>query len=279
MNLVARSEGTTLFDVDDVDVSPGSDAHELAASLVSVGLLLPLVVSPEGVLLDGHKRAAALRILGESHAPAIRTDDENKTVIHSLALRLYGRSRNIPIDPGSSRSTLERAEKVLTIAEDATLTIALRLHAAEGISNIDKGKAANTVFEEVRDCLNTHDATSRYPELAGIDSRSAARMAAYLDSVADEDRIVELAAFRAARSNGTDSALAMNVYTRVQSLAQTVDPKQASEVSNAITSAIESGELPPNLNERCLEVAGLLEDFATAIRVAVHNRTETMATL
>ena len=56
------------------------DLNGLAASIRTIGLLHPLVLSPELELISGRRRLEALRILGKRNAPCVIIDIKNLLV-------------------------------------------------------------------------------------------------------------------------------------------------------------------------------------------------------
>lgn len=256
--------------------SCGSDqgAREIADSIAEVGLLRPLVIDAAGAIVDGAKRARALRMLGYSEAPAIRVDLPPEDVTQAAALRTCFRSRGLsaPAFVGASRATLDRVEKVFAVAEDPTLPVQVRAIAAEGVAQIAAGESANGVLSRVTAALNDRKTTSRYPELAHLPHADALRMAAYLDQVDDPAaRELELSVLRltAPDPHADGRALSMHVYTHLQDLAHVVDAERANAVAAALTDAIAGSALTPALLDRCIDVAAQLERTAACIRTAV----------
>lgn len=249
----------------------GSDIRELADSITEVGLLRPLIVDGDGSILDGAKRAAALRLLGERTAPAITVTEAQQSTIDASTLRGYAKTagrKDIPVT--GSRSTLERVDKVIAIAEDVTLPLTARVAASEGVAEMAAGASANGVLTRVSALLSIEVVTVRYPDLAHLPDQDALRLATYLDALDSDQREVELEALRLTRLNApTDRGLAMSLYTHMQDLAHVVDQERANEVAATLAAAISGDELTPALRERCLDVADLLEKTAAGIRAAM----------
>ncbi|AUG29529.1 MULTISPECIES: ParB N-terminal domain-containing protein [Microbacterium] len=248
----------------------GQRARELADSITQVGLLRPVVVNSNGEIVDGKERARAIRMLGAVEAPAIRIDLSPTDVTQAAAIRgcCKGHGLATPSFVGASRATLDRVDKVFSVAEDATLPLPVRLIAAEGVAQIAAGESANGVLNRVTAALSSQQTTSRYPELAHLTHPDAMRMAAYLDTIDDAAELeLELSVLRFTVGDASDDSrsLAMSVYAHMQNLAHAADADHA----GAISAAIAGSALPPHLRERCAEVATQLERTADSIRRAL----------
>lgn len=271
MDVTIRSLGQGTILLDDTDDGVTLEIRELADSIETVGLLLPLLVDGADQIVDGKKRAAALAQLGVRTAPVIYLDQQPTTVVQSAALRGYCLAASVKRDDfGASRSTLMRVDKVLAVAADVTLPATARLTAAEGVTQLSAGAPANAILTQVTEAVSASHVTGRYPELASLSEPDAVRMAAYLDALSDEEqREIELAALRMNATPETDPLLAMQVYTHMQDLAAVVDQDRANEVAAALAAAISGHALTPAMRERALEVADLLDQSARGIRAAM----------
>lgn len=274
MSYTTRSTSTLVVPLDEQWDGGGYEARELADSIAQVGILRALVVDAHGAIIDGKRRARALRMLGASEAPAIRMDLPPADVTQAASIRTCCKGLGLaaPSFAGASRATLDRVEKVYSIAEDVALPLPVRIVAAEGIAQLAAGESANGILTRVTAALNDQRTTSRYPELTHLAPPDATRMADYLDSIEDPAaRELELSVLRLTSGGSTpqDRTLSMSVYTHMQDLAHVVDAERANEVAAALAAAISGSSLTPALRDRCLEVADQLERTASGIRAAM----------
>lgn len=277
MGYVIRTTSHLTVTLDGDAVPAGADVRELADSIGEVGLLRPLVVAEDGTIVDGAKRAGALRLLGASTAPAVGLHLSPTDVLQAAAIRTCCKARGLstPDFVGASRATLDRIAKVYQTAEDQTLPRHIRLAAATGITQIGAGASANGILTKVTALLADDQALGRYPELAALDGVDAVRMADYLDAIGDpQQRQMELDVLRLTTAADEDRTLSMRVYTHMQDLAGIVDRDRADEVAAALAAAVTGSALTPALRERCLAVADQLETTAAGIRTAMNLERE-----
>jgi ParB/RepB/Spo0J family partition protein len=85
------------------------DIANLAASIERVGMLCPIAVDPNGVLIAGRRRLEAAKLLGWEHVPAVKIDIGR--IIEGEAAENFDRKDFNPIEAIAIKRALEPAAK------------------------------------------------------------------------------------------------------------------------------------------------------------------------
>lgn len=219
---------------------------ELVESIREIGLLYPILIDSDHVLIDGEQRLAALGVLGVTQIPVIidahtRADDSAETIlaerlrrelasngvrtaftpVQAAAARrrlreLVGKTRHtrtgVPLEErrknwsselataetGVSRTTMDRVDKIVRIAEDPDQPMPVRREAAEALTRIDhEGAAVDRALKDVELVASAAAAVERYPELEALPAPLArVNMAAHLDTIPEAARAAQMETMR-----------------------------------------------------------------------------------
>ena len=251
-----------------VDQPEGHFVCDIAESLAIVGLLRPLIVQG-GVVVDGRARHAALRLRGESTATVLESDATPTNPVEAAALRLWRKQAGLParINEGFSRATLDRVDKITATAADHTASRDVRLVAARGLARVCSGEAVNTVLTAVNRALAEHGQSSaKYPQLGKLPALERSRMSAYLDTLTDRERDVELVALSLTTASA-GSAEAVAVYGWVDEMHQRLSQVPGQSIFAAAAAS------SPALESRCALIADRMDAIARDIRASLAART------
>lgn len=291
---------------------------ELVESIQQLGLLYPVLIDREGVLIDGEQRLAALDELGVSKIPvivdsdSITAGDEQDitaermrrelasngvrtayTPVQAAAARrrlreLLGKQGHtrtgVPLaerrknwaselatsETGVSRTTMDRVDRIVRIAEDDAQPMSVRREAAEGLTRIDvAGVAVDRVLKDVELAAGAATAITRYPALVGLPTAaSQVQMMRQLDLLPEEARAAQLDAMDSLFSHSQNAVAAFQTLRdsapRIGELLELGDRSV-----DAVRTLTENGTLTADLAGTWASVASRLDDLSTRIRTAL----------
>ena len=96
------------------------DVKRLAASISAVGLLHPIVVTPDGTLIAGERRLAAVKLLGWNEVPATVVDLDS--IVHGEAAENFERKDFTPTEAVAIKRAIEPAEREAAKERQGTRT-------------------------------------------------------------------------------------------------------------------------------------------------------------
>ncbi|SDH50797.1 ParB/RepB/Spo0J family partition protein [Microbacterium sp. 77mftsu3.1] len=142
-------------------------------------------------------------------------DLAERTIHHRNGIPLAERRKNwtselATKETGVSRSTMDRVDKIFTIAEDAARPLIVRRAAAEGLTRIDIDHLpVDRVLREVQLVAEATAALERYPALVSVPGEGAQlNMARHLDSLPEGERAAQLESIAALWSRSADAVAA-----------------------------------------------------------------------
>lgn len=266
------------------------DGEQRLAALAELGVTDIPVIIDSGIAGDGEAHLLAERMRRELASNGVRT---SYTPVQAAAARrrlreLVGRaqydrsgatlaerrkswaSELATSETGISRTTMDRVDKIVRIAEDDAQPMSVRLEAAEGLTRIDEdGVAVDRVLKEVQLTAAATAAVERYPALAGLPSASAqVNMADHLDTLPDEARATQLTAMAALWTQQTDLVASFQLLqggaTRIDDLLTF-----GAEVIGAVTALRSAGHLTTDTAAQWNTTADRLEALAHDLRAAL----------
>ena len=133
--------------------------EELAQSIQHIGLINPPVITPEGQLIAGRRRIAAVSLLGWTHVPVQLSTDLSEIELHVLELE-------------------ENVKRVDLTWQEQTAAIAryheLRAQQTPGWTQQDTANALGISTAQTSKQLMVAEALEKKPEIAGVDKLSTA---------------------------------------------------------------------------------------------------------
>jgi hypothetical protein len=176
-------------------------------------------------------------------------------------------------ETGVSRTTMDRVDKIVRIAEDTHQPVAVRREAAEAITRIDtEGAAVDRALKDVEMVVSAADAIERYPELEALPTPLArVNMAAHLDTMPAASREAQMDTMRRLWAH---SAAVLEAY---QTLKDTTRIGELIDVGRSAIAAIDalqdSQNLTTELRDSWLVVADRLDSYSADLRTALTPRT------
>jgi len=157
------------------------DLDELVASINALGIIQPILITPEGLLLDGHRRLAAAAIAGLVEVPVTeRVVADDAEVVEIMLVSALQRSGLNPIEEGTGYARLadmgmsqrEIAERVgcnqSHVSKRITLTElpdAAQAKVVDGSLQINDAITLVTLFKADADSANEWLGGQRWPDL------------------------------------------------------------------------------------------------------------------
>lgn len=185
-----------------------------------------------------------------------------------LAERRKGWSSELAVaETGVSRTTMDRVDRIVNIAEDDAQPVEVRLEAAEALTRIDEeGEPVDRALRSVELAAKDAQALERYPELASLPAATArVNMAAHLDSVPDEQRDQQIESLR---SLWTQSAKTVADYQLLKTGAERLEDAFTllAQATDALRDMRAAENLTTDLQSEWAGVAARLERIAEGVR-------------
>lgn len=261
-----RLEALTLLGVTDIPVLIVSDITEAATPEQVLAERLHRELATNGVrtAFTPVQAAAARRRLRELHG---RTRND-RTGTDLATRRKNWASELATAETGVSRTTMDRVDKIVRIAENDTAPLPVRREAAEALTRIDQGGAVDRVLKEVELAAKSSAALNRYPDLAALPSPAAqVSMAAHLDTLPDPARTTQLDALRALWVQPpaiVDAYQRLRDTTRIEALFTA-----GQDAADALTTLCHADALPTEVRERWQTVTDRLEHLTATLHTAL----------
>jgi hypothetical protein len=212
--------------------------------------------------------AAARRRLRELMAKAKHT----RTGVPLEERRKNWSSELATAETGVSRTTMDRVDKIVRIAEDDAQPMPVRREAAEGLTRIDsEGAAVDRVLKEVELAASAAAAVARYPDLEAIPGPAArVNMAAHLDSMPQPAREAQMETMRKLWSHSAD---VLNAYQKLRDTSRIGELIDLGNEALAAVNVLQSSEnLTTELRDNWEAIADRLGDLSSSLRSALTTR-------
>lgn len=179
-------------------------------------------------------------------------------------------------ETGVSRTTMDRVDRIVRIAEDDAQPMTVRREAAEGLTRIDiGGVAVDRVLKDVELSANAASALTRYPALIGLPSPGAqVQMAQQLDLLPEETRAAQLEAMESLFSHSQGAVAAFQTLRDTSARIGEVF-EMGDRAVDAVRTLAGNGTLTPDLAGTWASIASRFEDLAERIRTALSQEDRT----
>jgi len=267
--------------------------HQLVDGLRRLAALDHLGIDEIPVIIDTNPDTAtcdAERLRRELAANGIRTQytpvqaAAARRRLRELAARPAQRRTGAPLaerrknwaselavaETGVSRTTMDRVDQIVRVAEDVTRPMHVRREAAEGLTRIDEdGVPVNRVLQEVTVAARAAEAVEKYPQLASLPTADAqVALAAQLDAMPAPARHAQLEAMSSLFGQSAEQVAAFRLvsdFSRIEDLIQ-----HGTEVAHAVSTLTADGHLTSEQATAWAAVAARLEAVAAQLREALN---------
>ena len=175
-------------------------------------------------------------------------------------------------ETGISRTTMDRVDQIVRIAEDVSRPMSVRREAAEGLSRIDNdGVAVDRVLKEVSLAAAAAKAVERYPALRALPTPDAqVALAGQLDGLPEQARDAQLQAMSALWSHSTGDVEAFRTLSDTSRIDDLFQHGEAAV--SAVHTLGSNGHLTQELHESWGAVAERFETLARELREALSGK-------
>ena len=176
-------------------------------------------------------------------------------------------------ETGVSRTTMDRVDQIVRVAEDVTRPMHVRREAAEGLTRIDvEGVPVHRVLQQVTTAARAADAVAKYPALASLPTPDAqATVAAQLDALPADARQAQLEAMSSLFGQPAEAVSAYRVLSDVSRIEELIE--HGEEAVLAAATLTSDGHLTEEQRHTWTGLAARLETLAAKLREALTEGT------